>query len=596
MSFQTAITIYKTIQAVTERKYLLPAIQRELVWDADQIESLFDSILSGYPIGSFLFWDVDKAHSKDYQFYEFIKDYHERDLQHNPPANIVGEQGLTAILDGQQRITALYIGFCGTYSTKVKWKRWDSPGAFPVRRLYLNILAPSPDAGETYQFKFLTKAESDAPTEDVYWFPLGDVFQLEKPNHIHAYLVKHGISDSEFAGECLFGLHDAVMNRGIINYYLEEDQDLDRVLQIFIRVNSGGTQLSYSDLLLSTATAQWKQHDARLEINNLVHELNAIGSPPFRFDKDFVLKSCLVLCDLDVRFRVNNFTSANSAVIESKWADISHSLRQAARLLAAFGFNGLTLTSNNAVIPVAYYLLKHGLPSNYVESAAYREDRMAVQQWLTVALLKGTFGGQSDTVLTNIRTALQEQTGSFPADAIGAQLLKLGRSSRFEIEEIEDLMESRYGRAQTFLVLSLLYPTLDYRNLFHQDHIVPRSSLTPTRLRGAGGDERTIQFARDNLDFLPNLQLLEGTPNEEKSDAPFQEWLDRTCQTDVAKRDYFQKHYIPPVDFAPANFRDFFESRQRLLVQRLGQKLGVTGVVGTSEAQEPSGAVETTPQ
>ena len=43
-----------------------------------------------------------------------------------------------------------------------------------------------------------------------------------------------------------------------MNYFLVTDQDPDKVLEIFVRVNSGGTTLSYSDLLLSMATNQWR--------------------------------------------------------------------------------------------------------------------------------------------------------------------------------------------------------------------------------------------------------------------------------------------------------------------------------------------------
>ena len=58
MSFQTPLTIKDTIDNIRSRRYLLPSIQRELVWSTDRIERLFDSLLSGYPIGSFLFWEV----------------------------------------------------------------------------------------------------------------------------------------------------------------------------------------------------------------------------------------------------------------------------------------------------------------------------------------------------------------------------------------------------------------------------------------------------------------------------------------------------------------------------------------------------------
>src|SRR3989344_5315977 len=116
--FQMPITIGEVVNSIHAKRYLLPAIQREFVWKTEQIESLFDSLMRGYPIGSFLLWQVEKEKIKDFQFYEFVRDYHERDNKHNPKANITGEGGVTAVLDGQQRLTALYIGLKGSHSLK----------------------------------------------------------------------------------------------------------------------------------------------------------------------------------------------------------------------------------------------------------------------------------------------------------------------------------------------------------------------------------------------------------------------------------------------------------------------------------------------
>ena len=141
MAFVEPITIKEAIDSIHKKQYLLPAIQREFVWSTYQIERLFDSLMRDYPISSFLFWQVDKKNIENYQFYEFVREYHERDNTHNPKANIHGESGVTAILDGQQRLTSLYIGLKGTYAYKLSRKRWDNDSAFPKRRLYLNLLS-----------------------------------------------------------------------------------------------------------------------------------------------------------------------------------------------------------------------------------------------------------------------------------------------------------------------------------------------------------------------------------------------------------------------------------------------------------------------
>ena len=93
--------------------------------------------------------------------------------------------------------------------------------------------------------------------------------------------------------------------------YLQEEQDPDKVLEIFIRTNSGGTPLSFSDLLMSIASANWKKIDARQEINNIVTAVSKIGRPSFFIDKNFVLKTCLVLFIDNIKFQLKNFTFDN---------------------------------------------------------------------------------------------------------------------------------------------------------------------------------------------------------------------------------------------------------------------------------------------
>ena len=51
MAFQTPITIYKALRSIECSEYVLPAIQREFVWEHPKVVRLFDSLIRGYPIG-----------------------------------------------------------------------------------------------------------------------------------------------------------------------------------------------------------------------------------------------------------------------------------------------------------------------------------------------------------------------------------------------------------------------------------------------------------------------------------------------------------------------------------------------------------------
>jgi len=593
MSFESPITIREAVDNVYRKKYLLPAIQRELVWDTDQIERLFDSLMRDYPIGSFLFWHVKRQRSRDYQFYEFIREYHERDSKHNPKANINGEEDITAIIDGQQRLTALYIGLKGTYAYKLPRKRWENDLAFPERKLYLNLLKKADDYDMESDFQFLTNEEAEKRDENTFWFKVGNILDLREEFEVNNYLIENNLlgSDKEksrFANRTLFKLHSVIHKDSTINYYLEKGEKLDKVLNIFIRVNSGGTKLSYSDLLLSIATAQWHEKDAREEITGFVDEINNTGDG-FNFDKDFVLKTCLVLSDFkNIAFKVDNFNKENMLKIEENWDNISEAVRLGIKLVSSFSYNRYTLTSNNAVIPIAYYLLKNGSYHNFVQSSNYRDERKNIHKWLTISLLKRTFGGQSDNVLRPMREVLSGYNAAFPLEAIAEKFKGTPKSIAFDKDEIENLFYYRYGQSYTFSTLALLYPSLDFRNKFHQDHIAPKSFFKRKKLSEKGIEANDkVNFYLDNFDHIANLQLLEGTLNQEKSDTDFKEWIYKVYPDEEDRKYYMEKHYIPDVNLSFDNFEEFIAERKRLMTAEFKLILNVEQKSNDNRRREP---------
>ena len=139
MGFESPITIKEVVENIENNKFLLPAIQREFVWSPEQIEWLFDSLMKGYPISSFLFWKVEGETKKEHKFYKFLSVYRERYETHNQEITD-GLSDFFAVLDGQQRLTSLYIGLKGSYAYKLPRKRWENTEEnIPTRHLYLNI-------------------------------------------------------------------------------------------------------------------------------------------------------------------------------------------------------------------------------------------------------------------------------------------------------------------------------------------------------------------------------------------------------------------------------------------------------------------------
>lgn len=579
MAFQTPLTINEVITNIHSKKYLLPSIQREFVWSTDQITKLFDSLMRDYPINAFLFWKVSKENINEFRFYEFLRDYHQRKKRHNEKADLSGSEDVIAVLDGQQRLTSLYIGLKGSYAYKLSYKRWDNEQAYPVRKLYLNLLAASEDSEYEYEFEFLTDSEAKND-EDHFWFKVGDMLDMRSLSDVMKFWSKNivfGNTSSEkadYANDTLSKLFAMIHVNPIISYYLEQSKELDKVLNIFIRVNSGGTTLSYSDLLLSFATAQWDQKDAREEINNFVDEINEIGRG-FNFNKDFVLKACLVLSDFsDISFKVDNFNRSNMLKIQDNWDDITKAIRDAVRLISSFGFSRENITSNYLTIPIAYYLKHIGLPDNFEISSSKISDRAKIKRWFTLSLLKRVFSFVPDGVLKPVRDIIiKNNTGEFPLEQIINYFKGSNRNLVFTSDEINTLMYSKYGQGDTLVIMSILYPWADLRNNFHVDHMFPKSGFTKKKLQKRGVPADSIEYYLDNYNYIGNLQLLESIPNIEKSNMDFDKWIVDTIPTEAVD-DYKAKHYIPKnIDLGITNFEQFLEEREKMIIQKLENEL-----------------------
>lgn len=582
--FQPPVPIAKILEGIHSSTYVLPAIQREFVWNTNQIRNLFESLMRGYPIGSFLFWKVEPEQTADYTFYDFITDYHEKDHPYAQVKTVAVGQGTTAILDGQQRLTALNIGLYGSHAERQPRQRWTNPDAFPVKRLYLNLLdGPDIDElGNAYDLRFLAADEAKPLAgEPDKWFLVADAMKLaDSGPAIWGEMNKRSLLQQDSpAFDVLHKLYRAVREAPSVNAFIEESQDPNRVLDIFVRVNSGGTTLSHSDLLLSMATNQWSELDARQEVRSLVRDLNSVGRG-FGFNKDFVLKAGLVLTDVpNVAFEIKNFTKTNMALLEKHWTDVKAALMNAATLLAACGYSERTLTANSVAIPIAYYLYSRGLSTSKLESSAFAADRERIRQWTARSLLKrGIWSAGIDTLLTRLREVIQMGGSDFPSDEIEVSMASIGKSLRFNEEEIQELLDIRYGSRRVFPVLAMLYPGLDLSKSLHEDHIYPRSRFTRTRLAQAGVSVDEVDVFIERADALPNLQLLEGLPNVEKQAKLPAEWLNGPHFASTQARE----HYIVTNDLGEisegiSGFLEFWDRRRQALETRLAAVLGPQG-------------------
>lgn len=583
MSYQS-----DTIATVVRRlnvQYFLPAIQREFVWKTDQVVQLFDSILRGYPISSFLFWELDEANREKWEIYRFIEDFDER-RPHNSAGNAHGVQQLTMVLDGQQRLTSLLIGLRGTYTSKEKRRRWDNPNAFVKERLYLDLLKDSTVAdddveiGVRYGFAFLR--EKPAPDAEHYWFPVGKILDFDGQGSFDAYLdqLEEQLPDATTRGQArlirrnLTRLREAIWRDEVIAYYTEHEQDYDRVLEIFVRANEGGTKLSKSDLLLSMVIARWGGMSARQEIFGFVDELNGQLTRRNSFDKDFVMKSCLVLSDLPVAYLVRNFNNPNLELIRQNWEGIKTAMRSGIDLVNSYGIDRDTLTSANALIPVLYFLYTHTRAApQHGTTTTDAENALIIRRWVLMALLNNVFAGASDAALAATRRVMQAHRDDalFPAEEIGVELARSGRLTQFNDQAIANILDIHYGEREAFLALSLLYDDNTWGTMtYHQDHIFPRSHFDEGHLAAAGIPPEQHERYRNLANRLGNLELLSGPENVAKSNQDFAMWVS------TRSPDFKRRHLIPTDDtlLSLEHFEQFIAAREALIRERLAGLFG----------------------
>ena len=571
-------TIKQLLDKVASQEYILPAIQREFVWWPEQICRLFDSLMQGYPFGTFLFWRIAPEKRQEYQFYDFVRHYHERDNYHCALLKNLPSRELVAVLDGQQRMTALNIGLRGSYAWKLPGKWWSSNDAFPIRHLHLDLLGESDsETGSEYSFEFLTESGAKEVGGGHLWLRCGRVLTDSEDDLIDSLDDLDITSDQlKQAKRVLRHLYRTIHHKELISYYEETEQDLERVLNIFIRMNSGDTPLSYSDLLLSIAVAQWSTLDARQEIHQLVDQMNKEGDQ-FSFSKDLVLKAGLMLSDIgSVGFKVENFNKANMALLEENWPLIREALLLTVRLLSSFGFNSQNLRADSVILPIAYYLFVRQPGEGYLTRVEYSQDRENIRKWLIRSLLKtsGIWGSGLDTLLTALREQIRAHAQTdFPLIQLESVMSARGKTLTFTDEELDELVELSYGDKRTFALLSLMFPGFDFSRHFHVDHIYPQGRFSKAQLRKAQVDEDIWPDLGDKVDRLPNLQLLEGSINNQKRQKMPHDWYALFKPDASARKEYLAGLEITDLPETLSGFLSFYEQRKQALRLRIASVL-----------------------
>lgn len=571
----------ETIKTILDRlntQYFLPSIQRNYVWKHDKVILLFDSIMRGYPISSFLFWEIEEENKNKWEIYKFCEIAYSGGTKHDKLPVAFGIQNLTLVLDGQQRLTSILIGLKGIYRIRSP-RMWYIPSNFPENRLYLDLFAdPEPKdeslefAGKPY-YGFAWFSKTPHNDANHHWFQVGKILDCKNENGFYEL---RSTEESLFPTsvtkekENLFErnirrLYEAIYKDAAISYYVERDQDYDRVLDIFVRANEAGTELTKPEIILSMLESKWSG-GAKNKIEKLIVEVNEHSLRKNSINLEFIMRSCLVLANLPVRYRINTFTNENISLIEEKWPEFESAIKRTMMLVNRFGLDRSNLTGYNVLIPLVQYLYINSGKSFLGRSEFEARNANSMRRWLILAMLNRVFGRGAEQVIANLRHVITQcKPGEdFPVEGLNEELKRMRFQTEFDDTMIRAYLDSQYP--VEFLKLSLLYNDHFWDAVdIQQDHIFPRAmfDISNPRFSSLSPEKQSTFILLHNR--AANIQLLMDRENNEKRAQPFDRWIK------TRDKKFRKDHLIPDNDdlLSFERFDEFITAREALITEKL---------------------------
>lgn len=586
MAQYTPRTISSLVNDIEKGKINLPAMQRNFVWEEEKIQKLFDSLMHDYPIGTFLFWSIDYDTFKEYTFKKFIRDYDEqnRGYQRGEDADADLSE-YYAVLDGQQRITSLYLGIKGSWRTHKKYTDWNKDSSYFFRYFCINVLQQRDNEDMSYDFRFINEADIGKPIQGAdntlcFWIKVSDIIddKSEKSDEYMDVIIEN--FPSHFPGKVgnnarkmLRKLNSAICIATNIHYYSAENKSLAEVGEIFVRVNNGGQKLSYSDLLLSIATSTMNGEDIHEKLEEKVNYINSKADEDtgFKVDVELILSAGLMFTNartLSLRNPDNYKADQMKAIFDDQWEAITEALAASVEYIEYLGFAGKKLTSKNLILPIAYYFYANSLSITKEKGGNARAvcDFIFIRQWLLRSMIVGVFSDGIGSTLIKIRNHISSANKYFPLDVLMQENIK--KPLTIGNEQIEDIFEYKKGDPRVIpLFMELAHNTTS--KSYDADHIWPQVSLASNKAIRKNypiASEEEIKQFKYNCDRIVNIEILDPGMNRSKNDTLYGEWIANNPQ----QPSYYEECCIPQgISYEYKEFLTFIKERKGILSRKI---------------------------
>ena len=557
---ENSITIYEALQYIEDGKYIMPAFQRQFVWSMAQIEKLWDSILLHYPIATFLFWRIDETNvSWDTYFCNFLRDVKfssrkESDTVNYDLVNVDVKQTDTAILDGQQRLTSLFLSLFGKASIRQKYARKNDGVAQPSRLMIeLNKNKADTDEGEhntkKYDIKFHMGKSS--PTHfDIKDILLGK-FQNESSREqaIEDAIVAVPSDSKEYARCILNTLHSKIYIEKLIRYTEILEMGQDDALEMFVRFNSGGKALKKHEITMSILEVYWPR--AKTEFGRLLSDSYA------GFGTDFIIRTALMLYGDVVKSNISR-KFVDELKNKDNWAGFKLALSNLEALLKEMNVEVSRFSRNwNVLLPIVYTIYYN---------PDYADNLSAIRSYLLRAEFFAYFRSGTTGKLQEMKRNINDYNYE-----ITVEMLDQINDLRVSESRIDDILDSEYGSRVTGEVLYYLsVEWLHKASKYECDHLHPESKFDnkPPMIQ-----PEVWKKWRLNRNRIPNLHMLEWRSNSSKSDMRL---IDYYNDMNAEDKERFHEQAMVPKDTSLEleNFGKFYDARKKMLATKIRILLG----------------------
>ena len=562
MAIWKTYRVADVIKEIDDEKFVLPVIQRSLIWKEEEMELLFDTLLKGHSFGGIMVIEEEKDTKPLFNYRPFTKD------GNFIPSREVEKlkQNQFFVIDGQQRLQTFYIGLKGSINGKI---------------LYFDLFS---DYNFEYEFKFendekklpkTSKENNDRKIKEHFWYPVQELFRRLKDTNDEDYVAdeiinKNRITDNDKMTHIKKNIKAFYKNvitsetlgisKVVINKSLPEIENRQRIVELFERLNSGGTKLSSFDLFASKLKSfSWEMEGF---LKEMLEKYQDIG-----LTQDNLIKLIFLLQD-------NHNKEIDSIEATDAEFAIKNKERIKATIKALKDFLECSKTydyykeGNRSFIPlffISYHLFHKSIDNNalinyFNNYETGNADFPLMKRWLYHSLINGVFRSKGagwipyKTGVRKILDAIKDyKNKEFPTE----KLFEVYKTH--PITFTTNYTSNNLDQLDSSFVFYLMYDRSRATRTNDIDHIMPKNIL----------EAQGIDW--DKINSIKNLQLLDfGTNRGAKNGKPFKEWINNPEYV-KDKASYLKLHLIPTDEnlWTEDKFEDFIEARAALILSKL---------------------------